>query len=372
MSAEKGGRKRKAPKNTEWRGDTLHGRIRIKGKLHRWSLRTDEVELARKIVAEDIERLKAAAFHSGTRVKYIDLVSAWGEQHILHQVGARTAKRYLVSLEQLESFLLDLFVDEIDDAKIKEIIDARRAGGVSTATIRRDLTALASVLDYGEATPNPARIRATKLKERRDPIILPEIAHVERVINRAPAMIGAITAAALHTGCRQEELVTAERARLDHVHKQLTVIGKGNKLRVIQLNAPAYAVLSGVPPHLRSKLLFWQETVDDAGKVGVGPLRDLAGRFAKLVKATAKAARKEGADFRPMTFHHLRHRYAVDYLKRREGTIYDLQQQLGHSSVATTEIYLRYLSPEEVRAAKFGAPQESQNESQRQRFGEGE
>lgn len=356
MPAEKQARRRKAPRNTEWRGDTLHGRIRIKGKLHRWSLRTGDVELAKAVVAEDIARLKAAAFHSDTRIKYADLAAAWAERHILHEVGPRTAHRYAVSLKQLEPHLLALFVDEIDDAKVKDIVDKRRAAGVSTATIRRDLTALASVLDYGEISPNPARARAAKLRERRDPIVLPELAHVDRVVARAGAMLGAIAAAALATGCRQEELVTAERPRLDHVHKQLTVIGKGNKLRVIQLNAAAYGVLSRLPTRLNCKWLFWQESIGADGRPTVGPLRDVAGRFAKLVKATAKAAKREGTDFRPMTFHHLRHRYAVDFLKRREGTIYDLQQQLGHTSVATTEIYLRFLTSEEARAAKFGAP----------------
>lgn len=354
MSAESRSRRRKAPKNTEWRGDTLHGRIRIQGKLHRWSLRTGNVELARQIVAEDIERLKSAAYHSGSRIKYVALAAAWAERHIIHEVSPRTSHRYAVSLHQLEPMLLDLFVDEITDATCKEIIDSRRAAGTSTATIRRDLTALASVLDYGEVEPNPARIRAARLRERRDPIILPEIAHIHQTIARAPAMLGAIAAAALHTGCRQEELVTAERARLDHVHKQLTVVGKGNKLRVIQLNAAAYEILRTVPQRLGCKLVFWQESIGTDGKTVVGPLRDVSGRFAKLVKATAKAAKKANVDFRPMTFHHLRHRYAVDFLKRCEGTIYDLQQQLGHTSVATTEIYLKYLTADEVRTAKFG------------------
>lgn len=361
MSAEKSGRRRKAPKNTEWRGDTLHGRIRIAGKLRRWSLRTGDVELAKALVAEDIARLKAAAFHPGTRVRYRDLAAAWAERHILHEVGPRTARRYAVSLKQLEAFLLDLFADEIGDAKIKEIVDARRAAGVSTATIRRDLTALASVLDYGEVANNPARARSAKLRERRDPIMLPELAHIERVIAGAPPMLGAIAAAALHTGCRLDELVTAERSRIDHARKQLTVIGKGNKLRVIALSAAAYDVLRGLPPRLNYPWLFWQES----STAIVAPLRDVSSRFAKAVKGAAARARREGAEFRPMTFHHLRHRYAVDYLKQREGTIYDLQQQLGHTSVATTEIYLKYLAPEEARAAKFGAAAAPERESGR-------
>ena len=55
-----GRKKSTAPRNTEWRKGVLHGRICVKGKLHRWSLRTGDVEIARARVAENIEKLKAA------------------------------------------------------------------------------------------------------------------------------------------------------------------------------------------------------------------------------------------------------------------------------------------------------------------------
>jgi hypothetical protein len=34
------------------------------------------------------------------------------------------------------------------------------------------------------------------------------------------------------------------------------------------------------------------------------------------------------------------------------GSIYDLQARLGHTSIKTTEIYLKYLTPDEGRIAK--------------------
>ena len=154
MREPKKSHRRKAPPNTEWHGDTLYGRIRIKGTLKRWSLRTSDVELARQIVAEDIERLKADIFHpSKTRVRYEDMFASWAERHIAHEVSALTVTRYAVSLKQLEPFLRGTFKDEIDKGLISTIVDARRAAGVSTATIKRDLGALASVLDYNEVEP---------------------------------------------------------------------------------------------------------------------------------------------------------------------------------------------------------------------------
>jgi integrase/recombinase XerD len=217
MREPKKSRRRKAPPHTEWHGNTLYGRIRIKGKLKRWSLRTDDVELARVTVAADIETLKAAAFHPDFhRVTYDDVFSAWGERHITHHVSAATVRRYAGSLTVLEPFLRGKFLDEVDRTLISTIVDNRRAGGVETATIRRDLGALASVLDYAEVEPNPARDRLKKLKERRDPIVLPEVAYIERMIRRAPGCMGTLVHVAWLTGCRLDELVGAERVRLDH------------------------------------------------------------------------------------------------------------------------------------------------------------
>jgi Phage integrase family len=50
---------------------------------------------------------------------------------------------------------------------------------------------------------------------------------------------------------------------------------------------------------------------------------------------------------------HLRHRHAVDWLKSGRD-IDTLQGRLGHTSVKTTEMYLDYLTPDEVQVAKFG------------------
>lgn len=353
MSDPKNSRRRKAPPNTEWHGGTLYGRIRIKGKLRRWSLRTGDVELARATVAADIDALKAEVFHVGHRVKYEDVVASWAERHITHEVGPATARRYAVSLKQLEPFLRGRCLDEIDKERVGEIVDARRAAGVSTATIRRDLSALSSVLKFADVDDNAALARLERLKERRDPIVLPEVAHIERMIRRAPGRLSALVHAAWLTGCRLEELVGAERSKLDHTRRQLTVRGKGNKTRVIDLDfGGAYEILRALPARLGCKWLFWH---------GQGePYRNLSSRFAALSASEheiaikeARSAKHDEPDFRPFRFHDLRHRHAVDWLKAGKS-IYDLQQRLGHASIKTTEIYLAFLTPEEKRAAMYG------------------
>lgn len=333
--------KRKAPRNCYWRGNVLWGRIQVKNSEIKWSLRTGDATVAKRRVKDRRNREVAAAHFGDSRKTYEEAFAHWSG-HIISQVSTATAERYACSLSQLEPWLRPLFIDEIDKAKVNEIVDGRRTAGVAIATIRRDLTALSSVLDYSEDRDwregNPALAKLHKLKERRDPIVLPDHRHIARVAARAPGMLSALTFTALRTGCRQRELVTAERGNLDHVRRQLTVRGKGNRIRVIALDDETYERLRVLPAAIGCKWLFWH----DDGE----PYRNVSSRFAAIVKAEYKAAQKAaqaiGNDkdpgFRPFRFHDLRHRHAVDWLKSGRS-IYDLKERLGHRSIKTTEIY---------------------------------
>src|SRR5260370_397544 len=73
--------------------------------------------------------------------------------------------------------------------------------------------------------------KKSRLKERRDPIVLHHPAHIEMVIDHAPPMVAKIIRTALKTGARLDELKKSERNNFDRSRRQLTVIGKRNKLR---------------------------------------------------------------------------------------------------------------------------------------------
>jgi integrase/recombinase XerD len=268
-------------------------------------------------------------------------------------------------LKQLEPWLKPVFFDEIDRELIGTIVRERRAQGVTTATIRRDLTALSSVIEYAidegwrPDESNPALARLKRLKEVRNPIVLPLAEDIAFVAGRAPGNIRKLIEAAMTSGCRQDELAKAQRRLLDRDRRQLTIRRKGNLVRTISLPDAAWSVMSTIPAHLKGPWLFWHGNGE--------PYRNVSARFNELVKAAHKAAQAEGREFRPMTFHHLRHFYAVWYLKNG-GNIYALQQHLNHKSITTTELYLAFLTPEEATAAKAGP---SQQTAQPERFENG-
>lgn len=334
------------------RGATWWARFQVAGREFRGSLSTGNEKVARKRAKAWRRREVGIARFGEDRKLYIEVVTAW-TPHIATQVGENTAKRYAVSLGQLEPWLKPLYIDEVDKDVVSTIVRERRAQGVTTATIRRDLTALSSVIEFaidegwrGDDESNPAERRQKKLKERRDPIVLPLAEDIAFVIGRAPGNFARMIEAARDSGCRQDELAKAERRLLDRDRRQLTIRRKGNQIRTISLSEAAFAVMGGIPAHFAGKWLFWHGNGE--------PYRNVSARFNELSRSAQKAAQQEGREFRPFPFHHLRHFYAVWYLKNG-GNIYALQQHLNHKSITTTEGYLAFLTPEEAAAAKAGA-----------------
>lgn len=344
MSA--GSRKRKAPKGCYWRGNTLWAYVYVAGKEHRKSLDTDEPKLATQR-REALEKRLKAFKHGDARLTYGEVFTGWLDW-IPAQVGPGTVKAYANALDQIAPFLDGKHLDEINDDLIVGIIKARRKQGVTNATIKRGLVALSSVFNYAFDEGlwkhgNPVLARLKRLKERRDPIVLPRGEDVAKVFTRASKaseMFGLMILAARATGCRLEELASATHGNLDLPARRLTVIGKRRKLRVIDLEPfGGVAILEKLPPGVASAPLFWHGTA----------LRfdNISSRFAGFTRDISIA----DPDFVRFRFHDLRHLHAVEWL-RSGRSIYDLQKRLGHSSIRTTEVYLDYLTPEEVARCK--------------------
>ena len=190
-------------------------------------------------------------------------------------------------------------------------------------------------------------------KERHEPVALPNPDDIRHVIAAAPGTMATLILAAWYTGCRIGELVRAKHSQIDHERKQLTVIGKRNKLRVIALDGWGYNELfKSLPAYPGKPWLFWHHDGE--------PYRTASGQFERLVnrletqaQKPAQSGREQPQHFRGFRFHDLRHRHVVDWLKSGRS-IYDLQKRLGHTSVKTTEIYCAYLTSDEEHLVKFG------------------
>ena len=336
----------KAPKHTYWRGDKLWSRFTVAGREHRESLRTDDPKTARTRVAKMIEKATGAARYGEDRRSWLAAKLEW-QKHIATHVGPATGVRYDCSIRQVETFFAHLYIDEVERSHIMDMRKERQSK-ISNATVRRDLQALSSLLEFAEFNGwrqgNPAALVLKRTKERRDPILLPTEADYEFMRSRLSQTMEALMVAGRATGARISELTDVERRDLNAKASTLTVIGKGNKRRTVAIDAEAVRVLSSLPASIKTKRLFHfdGEAASNASFI-----------FSKATKAARLAAQKLKREFTGFRFHDLRHWFAVSWLQSG-GSIYDLQHHLGHTSVSTTEIYLQFLTKEEQEKAKKG------------------
>jgi integrase/recombinase XerD len=317
------------------------------------------------------KQIAADTYHGGGPRLFIDVVAEWktfmegkpGDKWD-GQVGKTTFTRYCVSLIQIAPFLDDKRLSEIDGRLIGRIVRERGAE-VTKATVKRDLSALSSVMNYAVAHEyrdnNPVLPWLKTVKERRDPIVEPRDKDIELMIRRARGMWPQLIKAALVTGVREAALVNARREDIDHDRKELRVVDKGNKVRVVDLKPMGgYDVFAKLPAFAGKPWLFWRtedkrvrkDSKREATTIG-DKIEDPAACFRREVTQVVVWAKENGVEFRPFTFHHLRHKHAIVWL-RNGGNIYELQQRLGHSSIKQTEEYLKYVNPDQQRENTHG------------------
>jgi integrase/recombinase XerD len=338
-------------------------RFKVRGHEYRASLRTRSEAVAERRLKALRQQIEDRAFFGASDpVLWESAVVSWASAWLRLGIKPRTGARYAQSLICVRRWLDGKKVHEIDNAMLKEIVRERGKHGVTNATIRRDITAVSSVLghcvDEGWIEENPAHMMdRSRFKERRLPIVPPRADSIAQVFAEGSRFVD-MAELSLETGMRQEEIAALEHDRIDRKRMSATLEEtKGNAVREVTLTDKALAIIDRQPRHFRARWVFWHGNGER--------FRNVDSSFYALVKRVARKAAQAGRDFRRFRFHDLRHLFAVAYLRERRGTIYALQQNLGHKSIKTTEEYLRHLTPEEQLAAKHGV---AQNPAQDQRF----
>lgn len=321
------------PDNLYKRGGTWWARVKVGGRDIRRSLRTSDRATAKKRRDAWLKEISHAQFHGESRHTYKEMARKWALEYLPGSVGAGTAKRYLVSSRQLDPYFRDLYVDEITTKKIAGMVSTRIKSGVKNATIRRDITALSTMLScaagWGWTEENAAKAYDRSLiKERRDPINPPTDEEVNEFVRKIADLRGLAQLVKFleQTGMREEEGASLEWPQVSKERREVQLLKtKTNRPRVVPLSDAAWGTLEGTPRHPESKYVFWHHEGER--------YRNIASRLLELKK-------RHGATFR---VHDLRHKFAIEWLRANPDKIYTLQKILGHASVKTTEMYLDYI-----------------------------
>jgi integrase/recombinase XerD len=350
--------------NLYTRNEIYWARFKVRGVEYRHRLRTRTKSVAEKRLKKLRESIEnEAQFGIAGPVTWPAAVVSWNE-HIGRSISPTTFTRYVSSLGQVRTWLDPRAVQEITGTVLRELVKGRQRQGVSNASIRRDLTAVSSVLahcvDEGWVEENVAQaFNRKRVPERRDPILLPSETEVALTIGTRQTRFGDMILLARETGMRQEEIAGLEHGAVDVKAQTITFIGKRRKLRAIPLSKTAVEIIDRQPRFLKCPFVFWHMDEDAEGKPIAARYRNVSSNFGDYTERAAARAEKAGVPYRRFRFHDLRHLFAVDFLRSGKGGIYDLQRILGHTTITTTEVYLDYLTPEEAQAARTGVAQKA-------------
>jgi integrase/recombinase XerC len=251
---------------------------------------------------------------------------------------------YRNDLEQFRDYLAAEFaLSELKDishfhirgwlAGMKELDSADR-------TINRKMSSLNSYYKYlmklGYADKNPVRqlhLRRlperlpTYLKESETTCLLEEIAFEEGFRGATDRLICELL---YSTGMRRNELVQLKEADIEWGLKQVRILGKGNKERLVPVSP---ALLDAIRDYLHGKRQL--DKHDDIYLLNLETGRQL---YAGYVYSAVKKYLAQTTTLKKKSPHVLRHTFAT-HLLNNGANIQAIKELLGHSSLAATQVY---------------------------------
>ena len=259
-----------------------------------------------------------------------------------------TVKSYATDLRDIRKFLEAQEITTTGELELDQFRDwlwKQKSRGLSAATLARKTVAIRSFTGWltqqDIVKQNPAgRLRTPKKQHSLPRTLNAEqlIAELDRYRERAvgeapePYRDHAILELLYATGLRVSELTGLTLDRTDLGSRQLRVIGKGNKERIIPFGAPAAEALQRyltvARPQLESEFSRGAVFLGSRGKaITTRAVYETVHRFLEAFPGSGPAGP-----------HVLRHS-AATHLLDHGADLRAVQEFLGHSNLGTTQIY---------------------------------
>lgn len=260
----------------------------------------------------------------------------------------------------LEAYLTFLTADgrdlaSADSEAVGAFIRSQAASGIAASTQARHLSAVRQLHRFlyseGLREDDPSATVAAPRARRPLPKVM-QVRDVDALIEEAHRQAGATGSAAATarsarmlalvetlyaTGMRVSELIALPAGVARSEQPFLTISGKGGKERLVALSQPA-----------RDAMAAWRAIRDRDPRLAASAFLFASGSrgghitrqaFARDLKSLAAAA---GLDVSSISPHVLRHAFA-SHLLQNGADLRSVQQLLGHSDIATTQIYTHVL-----------------------------
>ena len=260
-----------------------------------------------------------------------------------------TVINYEIDIDRYEKFL-KINNKQINNIKYKDVLDfiSYIKDNHKSTSINRCLSSLRSYYNYllkeNIVDTNPFKLVNSMKKEKKLPEYFKYNEYVELVnsidINTNLGIRNrCIFEVLLCTGCRCSELVNIKLCDIDLDNREIKVLGKGNKERIVYLGSYAIDSLNmylSVRDELSKKDNKYLFVNHLGNKLTTRGIRDIIDKI--LLKSSLNLK---------ITPHTFRHSFATMLLN--EGCdLKSVQELLGHVSLSTTSIYT-HVSNEELK-----------------------
>lgn len=271
---------------------------------------------------------------------------------IERNASPHTITSYENDLSQFLEFIIAHFglkesvpeINNIERLTIRLWLGELAEADYAKSTIARKVAALRSFFKYafkrGFIEKNPAHLLIVPKKDKPLPVTatpedLSRMMELAKGDNPRSMQDRAILELLYSTGIRLSELVGLNKDDINFELKQVKVLGKGSKQRIVPIGGQS---LNALNKHLRSRhKLFGNRTDKDAEKalfLAAGGQRIYGRAVQRLVKDYLMKA----SEVTQKSPHVLRHSFAT-HLLDKGADIRVIKELLGHANLAATQVY---------------------------------
>lgn len=263
-----------------------------------------------------------------------------------------TITSYKNDLEAFHDFCgkqLELSPDDLDIHRITRLTIRLWLGelsdeGLAKSSISRKVAALRSFFKYcfkrGHIEKNPAHLLVVPKKEKTLPKTVTS-ADLERLLESVDISTPqglqdrAILEVFYGTGIRVSELVGLNITDVDIRSRQISVLGKGNKQRVIPLGNTAIDVLKNF---LKERIQLYGKRTNSDARRALFLAANGQRIYDRTVRYMVERYLKAHSEVTQKSPHVLRHSFATHMLDNG-ADIRIIKEFLGHANLAATQIY---------------------------------
>lgn len=258
--------------------------------------------------------------------------------------SSHTITAYQTDLLQFYAYLLTNFqlsdILSVTHFHIRSWLASMKEEDVEARSLNRKISSLNSFYKYllrlGRATTNPVKqLHAMKvpsrlptwLKENETESLLDEIQFDEGFRGATDRMICELLYA---TGMRRNELQELKENNIECSLSQIRILGKGNKERLVPVNR---ALLETIKDYIEAK-----KQLDQYGSDHLLVLESGEPLYAGYIYRVVKRYLTSVTTLHKKSPHVLRHTFAT-HLLGNGANIQAIKDLLGHSSLASTQVY---------------------------------